>query len=107
MLKKPNIFLFDEATSNLDSFSEQIIHQLIFKTIKNKTTIIIAHRLSTIVNCDIIFFIDNGAFREQGSHEELMALNGHYASMIRIQRGNIDKISDEKRIEEGVEMIYA
>lgn len=85
ILSKSQIFIFDEATSNLDSFSERKIHNLLFNKIHNKTTIIIAHRLSTIVNCDLIYFIENGKIIEQGTHEDLINLNGKYAHMISLQ----------------------
>ncbi|CAM3624877.1 peptidase domain-containing ABC transporter [Erysipelothrix urinaevulpis] len=106
LLKNPDIFLFDEATSNLDSFSEQKIHRLIFETIQTKTTIVIAHRLSTIVQCDKIFFLDKGQIIEQGSHDELMKQDGQYASMIRIQRGLTKTNSFERNSKEGDEVSY-
>lgn len=70
LLSDSDIYIFDEATSNLDSFSEKIIQDLIFKKIQNKTVIIIAHRISTIVNCDRICLIKDGEIKELGSHEE-------------------------------------
>lgn len=100
LLKEPEIFLFDEATSNLDSFSERKIHDLIFNKIKSKTTIIIAHRLSTIMNSDLIFLLDKGKVLESGNHEDLMNLNGKYASMIRMQMSHIDIKEDESKFEE-------
>lgn len=57
------------------------------QAINGATTIIIAHRLSTIINCDLIVFMANGAIIEQGSHDELVALNGKYAEMITLQYG--------------------
>lgn len=88
LLSEPDLFLFDEATSNLDSFSEQKIHKLIFNHIQNKTILIIAHRLSTIMSCDVICFMENGVIVEQGSHEELLELNGRYARMVSLQTGS-------------------
>lgn len=85
LLSDPDIYIFDEATSNLDSFSEQQIHRLMFQKIQGKTTIIIAHRLSTITNCDLICFMEKGKILETGTHEELMKINGQYAKMIRMQ----------------------
>lgn len=107
ILSKPDIFLFDEATSNLDSFSEKRIHDLIFKRIQQKTVIIIAHRLSTIVNCDLIYFLENGGVIESGSHDELMQLEGRYASMVNLQRGNINDVNaKEKVLDDEEEITY-
>jgi len=85
LLTKSDFFIFDEATSNLDSFSEQKIQNIIFEKIKGKTTIIIAHRLSTILQCDRIYFVENGEVVEEGTHEELLALNGKYADLVQTQ----------------------
>lgn len=84
LLSKPMLYIFDEATSNLDSFSEQHVQNMIFSS-KGKTVVIIAHRLSTIVSCDVICFLEGGSIIERGSHEQLMQLNGKYAQMIRLQ----------------------
>ena len=97
LLSKTQIFIFDEATSNLDSFSEKKLHDLIFNKIENTTSLIIAHRLSTIINCDMICFIENGKITEQGSHVELMALNGRYAKMIALQNININVDNSETK----------
>ncbi|WP_028042338.1 peptidase domain-containing ABC transporter [Candidatus Stoquefichus massiliensis] len=105
ILSKSQIFIFDEATSNLDSFSERKIHDLLFKKIRNTTTIIIAHRLLTIINCDLICFIENGKIIEQGTHDELMAMNGQYAKMISLQNMTMQKVNktvvDEEEINYG------
>ena len=85
LLTNPDIYIFDEATSNLDSFSEKKIQKLIFSRKNKKTMIIIAHRLSTIVDCDIICFLENGEIIEKGTHEELVKLNGKYAKMASLQ----------------------
>jgi len=85
LLKKPDILIFDEATSNLDVVTEQAINQTIRKYCKDKTTIIIAHRLSTIKNCDQIIVMDKGKIIESGRHEELIKLDGKYAEFVRRQ----------------------
>lgn len=72
LLSDSDIYIFDEATSNLDSFSEKIIQNLIFNKIKDKTVIIIAHRISTIINCDRICVLKNGEIKEIGSHSNLI-----------------------------------
>ncbi|MFZ2648176.1 MAG: peptidase domain-containing ABC transporter [Lactococcus chungangensis] len=86
-LKSRDLYIFDESTSNLDSFSERYIQKAMLEATNGATTLIIAHRLSTIINCDLIVFMENGAIIEQGSHEELVALNGKYAEMIALQYG--------------------
>lgn len=93
LLSKSKLFIFDEATSNLDSFSEKKMQDLLFNKIQNTTTIIIAHRLSTIIHCDCICFIENGKIIEQGTHQELMNENGKYARMISLQNINIETVT--------------
>ena len=78
MLKKPDILILDEATSNLDAVTERAIQETIDTYSEGMTTIIIAHRLSTIRRCDRIFVMDRGKIVEQGSHTELMNRNGGY-----------------------------
>lgn len=78
LLKKPDILIMDEATSNLDSITEKAIEKTINSLSKNITTIIIAHRLSTIMRCDKIFVMEKGKFIEQGTHSELIASKGRY-----------------------------
>ena len=104
ILSHSQIFIFDEATSHLDSFSEKKIHDLLFNQIQHTTTLIIAHRLSTIVNCDLICFMENGQILEQGTHDELMKINGKYAKMISLQNMTMKKIDREEKCEE--EMNY-
>ncbi|MDE5583612.1 MAG: peptidase domain-containing ABC transporter [Ruminococcus sp.] len=78
LLKKPDILIMDEATSNLDSITEKAIEKTINNLSRNITTIIIAHRLSTIMRCDKIFVMENGKFIEQGTHKELLEKKGRY-----------------------------
>lgn len=80
LLKKPEIMILDEATSNLDTVTEKSIKSTIFNVTKGITTFIIAHRLSTIKNCDLILVMENGKIVESGSHDELMSMNGAYKS---------------------------
>ncbi|HEX9061914.1 MAG TPA: peptide cleavage/export ABC transporter, partial [Clostridia bacterium] len=78
LLKKPDILIMDEATSNLDSITEKAIERTINELTKGITTIIIAHRLSTIMRCDRIYVMDNGEIVECGTHSELMTKKGMY-----------------------------
>ena len=81
MLKNPRIFLFDEATSSLDTHTERLIQQNLREVSRGATTIIIAHRLSTAVDADQILVIDTGRVAESGSHESLLAAGGKYAQL--------------------------
>jgi len=86
ILKNPKIIVFDEATSSLDSKSEQIILDSLREVARNHTTLVIAHRLSTIVDADSILVMADGRIIEQGTHEQLLAANGHYAGMWSLQQ---------------------
>ncbi|MBD5260472.1 MAG: ABC transporter ATP-binding protein [Bacteroides sp.] len=88
ILKNPPILILDEATSALDTESERLVQEALERLMENRTTVVVAHRLSTIVNADIICVIDNGQIVEQGTHDELLALNGHYARLVSLQ--NVD-----------------
>jgi len=85
LLKKPAIMVFDEATSSLDSTTEQAIMQAIRDVSKGHTTLIIAHRLSTIADADQIVVLEDGQWYEQGTHAELLAKNGRYAQLWQAQ----------------------
>jgi len=78
LLRKPSILVLDEATSTVDTQTEQLLQQGIKALMKGRTSLIIAHRLSTIRDCDRIMYIDDGQIAEQGTHEELMAKKGEY-----------------------------
>lgn len=82
ILSAPRILILDEATSNLDSESEQLIQQSISKLMRERTSLVIAHRLSTIQNADKIVVLEAGQVIEVGNHAELLQRNGIYASMI-------------------------
>ena len=87
ILRKPDIFLLDEATSSLDSISETNIMKTIKNLGNNKTMLIVAHRLSTIKNCDKIFVLKDGEIVEEGNHKSLLAKKGVYAMMWKEQNG--------------------
>lgn len=86
ILKRPRILIFDEATSSLDSRSEQIILDALRKISQQTTTLVIAHRLSTIVDADQILVVDAGRIRERGNHWELLAKGGLYAHLWALQQ---------------------
>ena len=86
ILKNPEILVFDEATSSLDSHSEQAILRAIRQVSENKTSLVIAHRLSTIVDADNIIVMRQGQVVEQGNHQTLIQANGLYASMWALQQ---------------------
>lgn len=88
ILKKPDILIMDEATSNLDSITEKAIERTINEFTNGITTIIIAHRLSTIMRCDKIFVMDKGEFVESGTHDQLMNKQGIYYSLWKEQLPN-------------------
>jgi subfamily B ATP-binding cassette protein MsbA len=81
ILKNPPILILDEATSSLDSVSEEIVQKALEKLMKGRTTIVIAHRLSTIRNADRILIIDNGEIVDSGTHEQLMSRNDTYMKL--------------------------
>ena len=85
VLANPAIFVLDEATSSIDTETEQIIQNAIETLMKDKTSFVVAHRLSTIVHSDIILVIRHGKIVEQGNHEELMAMKGYYYSLYTTQ----------------------
>ena len=81
-----NIYIFDEATSNIDVESEAIIMQNVKEMSKTKNVIVISHRLENVVNADKIYYIENGVAKESGTHAELIAQNGSYANLYRTQK---------------------
>lgn len=84
--KNPPILILDEATSALDTQSEKLVQEAIFKLMEHRTSLVIAHRLSTIQRADLIVVVDNGSIKEQGTHDELMAINGLYRKLVEMQQ---------------------
>lgn len=87
VLKDAPMLVLDEATSAVDNETEAALQRSISKISQNRTTIIVAHRLSTIRHSDRILVLENGDLKEQGTHEELLGLNGKYASLWSVQTG--------------------
>ncbi len=81
LLADPRILILDEATSNIDTRTEQIIQAALARLLKGRTNFVIAHRLSTIVSSDLIVVMDHGEVVEQGTHEELLATGGMYRGL--------------------------
>ncbi|MGE3317999.1 MAG: ABC transporter ATP-binding protein [Candidatus Berkiella sp.] len=94
-LKNAPILILDEATSQLDSVTEQYIQESLWELMQNKTTIVIAHRLSTLLHMDRILVFEKGKIVEDGTHQELLTKNGHYATLWKAQVGGFLLDEDE------------
>jgi ATP-binding cassette subfamily B protein/subfamily B ATP-binding cassette protein MsbA len=91
LLAEPRILILDEATSNLDSESERLIHHSLERLMQGRTCFVIAHRLSTVARADKIVVLDQGRILETGTHHELMARSGRYRQMVELQMGPADE----------------
>jgi ATP-binding cassette, subfamily B, bacterial len=91
ILRQPPILIFDEATSSLDGETEEKVQEALEQLIPGRTTITIAHRLITVRNADRILLLDQGMVAEEGTHEELLALNGQYYELYKAQYSELEK----------------
>lgn len=94
ILKNAPILILDEATSALDNESERYIQSALEHVMKNRTTLVIAHRLSTIKRADKIIVLQHGRVVEQGTHEQLLAMNGHYTQLYKVQKLSVEQIEN-------------
>ena len=97
LLADPEILILDEATSNLDTESEQLIQASMQRLLANRTTFIVAHRLSTIVRADLIVVLDHGRIAEVGDHASLLSRGGVYATMFQRQFQDADRPPESRR----------
>lgn len=85
LLKNASVYIFDEATSNIDIESEELIMNVVHELAKTKTVLLISHRLANVVKSDQIYFLKDGEIKESGKHEELMSQNGVYRHLYESQ----------------------
>jgi ATP-binding cassette subfamily B protein len=95
ILKDAPVLLLDEATSALDAQSETLVQRALDRLMQNRTTLVIAHRLATVLKADRILVLDNGQIVEEGTHRSLVARNGIYARLARLQFHDMDRLSEE------------
>src|SRR4030095_9843991 len=107
LLKNSPILILDEATASVDTATEKLIQEALERLMANRTSFVIAHRLSTIRNADQILVIRQGQIVERGTHDELLALNGLYAKLARIQGTTFIEEGFEKIVDGGSAEIQA
>jgi ATP-binding cassette subfamily B multidrug efflux pump len=104
LVYKPSVIVLDEATSSVDSETEELIQTAIDKLMEGRTALVIAHRLSTIQKADRIIVLDRGEIKETGTHEELLRQDGYYAQLYRMQYKGADvteEVGDKKKLKVG------
>lgn len=100
-LKDSNLYILDESTSNLDFGTENIIFDMIYNQLADRSMLIVAHRLSTIRDCDLILVMDHGEIVERGTHEELLAKQGKYFDLWNMQQGIFRHKKEETAVAAG------
>ena len=100
VLADPRIFILDEATSNLDTFTERAIQEAMEKMSGSRTVLVVAHRLSTIRNASKVLVMEDGRIVEQGTHRDLLARRGRYWEMVEHQRLDLVSGDAEKALAE-------
>lgn len=103
LVADPQILILDEATANIDSYTELIIQEALKKLLKGRTALVIAHRLSTIRSADVIIVIDRGRIVEQGAHDDLVARAGLYARLWKMNYASFDDLKSD--VESGVPLV--
>jgi ATP-binding cassette subfamily B protein len=96
MLKRPQVLIFDEATSSLDTKTEQSIQETLKEVARDHTTLVIAHRLSTVVDADRILVMDQGRIVEQGTHPQLLQQQGRYHQMWPLQQKQQQQLGSDQ-----------
>ena len=102
----PALLILDEATSSIDTETEQLIQQAIERVMRNRTSVVVAHRLSTIQRADKIIVMHHGEIREQGSHQDLLALHGLYWKLYKLQYSDPSRLAPATEDEEDQTMSY-
>ena len=102
----PALLILDEATSSIDTETEQLIQEAIGRVMRDRTSVIVAHRLSTIQRADNIIVMHHGEIREQGSHQDLLSLRGLYWKLYKLQYADPSWLTPAKEEEEDDQMVY-
>jgi ATP-binding cassette subfamily B multidrug efflux pump len=102
----PALLILDEATSSIDTETEQLIQEAIARVMENRTSVIVAHRLSTIQRAENIIVLHHGEIREQGTHQDLLALQGLYWKLYKLQYSDPTWLADAKEKEEPEQITY-
>ena len=96
LLHDSPVYIFDEATSNIDVESEELIMDVIRQLAETRTVLLISHRLANVVSSDCICMLENGLIREQGTHQQLVELNGSYCKLYESQQ-QLEKWSEDRK----------